>query len=111
MPNRFQLAFLASTFASFFALFFLSRLILRLLADAGYNPSHLILLGLPISPDPLDPSTPMGVLNLPLLGEVDLVSSLTYPPFLASAFVIGGTLFLLTRSCMPSSSFSPERTP
>ncbi|EKM83729.1 hypothetical protein AGABI1DRAFT_66631 [Agaricus bisporus var. burnettii JB137-S8] len=40
----------------------------------------------------------MGVFNLPLLGQVDLFGTLTNPPFLASAFLIGGTLYLLTRS-------------
>lgn len=117
MANRFQLAFLVSTVASFFALFFFSRLVLRLLVDAGYEPSHLILLGLPINPSPTTPfkfSRPMGVFNLPLLGEVDLFGTLTNPPFLASAFLIGGTLYLLTRSSMsvPSSSrhiFSPPQ--
>ncbi|KXN89856.1 NADH-cytochrome b5 reductase 1 [Leucoagaricus sp. SymC.cos] len=103
MPNRYQLTFLASTFASFFSLFFLSRYLLRLLADAGYDPSRIILIGLE-DKGPATPLPPMSFLDglrsvtLPVVGETDLVQVLSSPAFVASAFVLAGTAYFVTQT-------------
>lgn len=106
MPNRYQLVFLASTFASFFALFFISRYIHRPLLDADYDPANLILIGLPKNePDSLPPTpnmsaflTNLRAVSLPLVGETDLVQVVTSPAFAASAFVLAGTAYFLTQT-------------
>ncbi|KAJ3561966.1 hypothetical protein NP233_g9866 [Leucocoprinus birnbaumii] len=103
MPNRYQLAFLASTFASFFSLFFLSRYVLRLLAAAGYDPSRIILIGLPDNP-PAEPLPTMAFLNelravtLPVVGETDLVQVVSSPIFFASAVVLAGTAYFISKT-------------
>ncbi|KAF9443712.1 ferredoxin reductase-like protein [Macrolepiota fuliginosa MF-IS2] len=102
MPNRYQLAFLVSSFTSFFFLFFLSRYVHRLLLDAGYDPANIILIGLPNHPAP---TTDMSALfsslravSLPLVGETDLIQIVTSPAVVASAFVIAGTAYFLTQT-------------
>lgn len=105
MPNNYQLAFLASTFASFFALVFLSRYVQRLLVDAGYDPANLILLGLPKSSKPPPPPImsanfldTLRTVPLPVIGETDLVQVVTSPAFVASAFVLAGTAYFLSQT-------------
>lgn len=103
MPNRYQIAFLTSTFVSFFSLFFLSRFLLRLLADAGYDPSRIILIGLPDNSPP-KPKPGMAFLNelrsvtLPVVGETDLVQAFTSPVFFASVVVLAGTAYFISQT-------------
>ncbi|PCH33578.1 ferredoxin reductase-like C-terminal NADP-linked domain-containing protein [Wolfiporia cocos MD-104 SS10] len=47
MPNRYQLAYIASFSVTFLSLVVLSRFVNRKLKEAGYDVSHLILIGLP----------------------------------------------------------------
>ncbi|KAF9455708.1 NADH-cytochrome b5 reductase [Collybia nuda] len=71
MPNRFQLAFLASLLLTFFSLVLLSRFVNSKLIAAGYDISHIILIGLPKegrAPDRFD----MADITLPFIGQVDL---------------------------------------
>jgi cytochrome-b5 reductase len=102
MPNRYQLVFLATTLGSFFSLFFLSRYLLRLLKDAGYDPSRIILIGLEHkSPTPLPKMSFLNQLRsvaLPIVGETDLVQVLSSPAFVASVFVLSGTAYFISQT-------------
>ena len=49
MPNHLQLLFLASFFLTFIVLLTLSHILSSKLREAGYDISHLILIGLPNS--------------------------------------------------------------
>jgi len=86
MPNRYQLAFVASTLLSFFTLLFLSRAALSLLARAGYDPANIILIGLPSTP------------SQPTMAFPDLSHVLTSPLFAALAVVIAGALYYMSQS-------------
>ena len=62
MPNSLQLAFLASFALIFSALLLLSNFVRGKLADAGYDPAQLILIGLPKDDEPFRP--PSAILNI-----------------------------------------------
>lgn len=71
MPNRFQLAFLASLLLTFISLVLLSRFVNSKLVAAGYDISQIILIGLPKegrAPDRFE----MADITLPYFGQVDL---------------------------------------
>lgn len=108
MPNRYQLAFLASLSISFTSLVLLSRYINSALIAAGYDISQLILIGLPHHNPPTMPSIdPQQLLQLlknlqlddfravqiPILGTFDLVQLATSPAFIISALIIVSTAF------------------
>ncbi|KAL9716071.1 NADH-cytochrome b5 reductase [Leucoagaricus gongylophorus] len=89
MPNRYQLALVVSTVASFSALFLLSRAVLGLLSRAGYDPANIILIGLPSTP--AQPA-------MSLLSSVDLGHVLTSPALVALAVTIAGTFYYFFHS-------------
>lgn len=97
MPNRYQLALVVSTVASFSALFLLSRAVLGLLSRAGYDPANIILIGLPSTP--AQPA-------MSLLSSVDLGHVLTSPALVALAVTIAGTFYYFFHSSSSPCRFS-----
>jgi cytochrome-b5 reductase len=73
MPNRYQLAFLASLFLTFTALLLTSRFINSKLLAAGYDISELILIGLPKNTNPTP--TAMGEVTVPLLSNLEEIKA------------------------------------
>ncbi|KAF8912843.1 NADH-cytochrome b5 reductase [Gymnopilus junonius] len=110
MPNKYQLAFLASFLAVFSTLLFLSSFISRRLSEAGYPISHLILLGLPKPDTPPHMSSfdlnqlqesvkalipnDFHAVEIPYLGTQDLVAITTSTTFVITSAIILATAFL-----------------
>lgn len=105
MPNKYQLAFLA-TFASVFsALVLVSRFLNSKLLEAGYDYRNLILLGLPGHEMSFDWAKIQDVLrdtipnnlhavDVPYVGTYDLVAISKSPTFIITGAVILATAFL-----------------
>jgi cytochrome-b5 reductase len=105
MPNKYQLAFLATFLSVFTALILLSRFLDAQLIAAGYDIRNLILIGLPKpTPPPVQshPRTAMSIIDafaatdfhaveLPLLGTVDLVAVTTSTTFIVTSAIIVAT--------------------
>lgn len=58
MPNRYQLAFLATFVGVFSSLSFIAYVVKSKLKEAGYDISELILIGLPKDKDNIDAQPP-----------------------------------------------------
>jgi cytochrome-b5 reductase len=71
MPNRFQVAFLASLVLTFTSLLLLSRFLNSKLVAAGYDISQIILIGLPKEGHAKE-RFQMADITLPYFGKVDL---------------------------------------
>lgn len=131
MPNKHQLAFLASFLSVFFSLVFISRYLGARLREAGYDINNLILLGLP--KDNSTPTTPplsvvskmaaeqasaffhdivsanFHAVRVPYAGTYDFVAVASSPTFLITGAVILATAFLAkvlhTGALVPSPLF------
>lgn len=104
MPNKYQLAFLATFVSVFTSLILLSRLLDRKLRAAGYDYRNIILIGLD-KPDPIQDAPPMSLyqlveslipaglqsLDLPVVGTVDVVAVTSSPAFLVSTAILVAT--------------------
>lgn len=107
MPNKYQLAFLATFISVFSALLFISNYLQARLKDAGYDISNLILYGL--DDKDAQPHEPMDLqkiqatiqelyssyapsdlhaVEVPLLGTYDLVALTSSPVFIITSTII-----------------------
>ncbi|KAJ7169596.1 ferredoxin reductase-like C-terminal NADP-linked domain-containing protein [Mycena filopes] len=95
MPNRDQVAFLISLVLPFTILVSLSTYLKAKLAAAGYDVSHLILLGLPKKDSPNEYyGMDFSAVQVPLLGTQDLGALVSTPAFIISAgLVVAGLLW------------------
>ncbi|KAF8167924.1 hypothetical protein B0H34DRAFT_670237 [Crassisporium funariophilum] len=112
MPNKFQLAFLASFLFSLSFLVLATRYLIATLNTAGYFLSDIILIGLPPSDTPnamassIDlkeiqdqlvqfyKSIDLHAVQIPNIGTVDLVAVTSTPTFLITSAIILATAFL-----------------
>ncbi|CCM00952.1 uncharacterized protein FIBRA_02999 [Fibroporia radiculosa] len=96
MPNRFQVAYIASFTATFFSLVALSHFVNSKLKEAGYNISHLILIGLPKRRDHTEHGEVASLHPVPTQNMSVALGS-TYSQLLALALAVVTSAFIYVK--------------
>ncbi|KAK7064466.1 NADH-cytochrome b5 reductase [Favolaschia claudopus] len=110
MPNRYQLAFLASSVGTFLVLVSLFHYLKSKLAAAGYDLNNLILLGLPKEDSPDEHyGMDFHAVDLPYFGTQDLAAIASSPAFIVSTgLIVAGILFTTVINSGPRKTLNPK---